>query len=30
MFYHHLNADRFNQKYNILDKKTEKNAFLLK
>ncbi len=26
MFYHHLNADRFNKKYNILDK----TAFLSK
>ncbi len=30
MFYLHLNADRFHQKYNILDKKNEKNAFLSK
>ncbi len=30
MFYHHVNADGFNQKYNILDTKTEKNEFLSK
>ncbi len=28
MFYHHLNADRFHQKYNILDKNREKRIFI--